>query len=162
MCRSLLPFLLRGDLLPFIYTVTERYCTSKDGSSIEPGGGAKESGWIGDPATDNGREKLSSRRGYQLQGRGSSRHAPESDADTEVMNVNVLCGAESIVEYTREMVDFREQDDDYGRNLGELIRECSGCTLPTFDVDNAAKTATSVQYEGGLLVLTSRESNIGG
>lgn len=97
--------------------------------------------------------------GYQLQGRRSSRHAPASDVDTRTFNVNVLCGAESIVEYTREGVDFRTQDDDYGRNKGELIRECSGMTLPIFDKDT--KTSTSVQYEGGLLVLTARESNIG-
>jgi hypothetical protein len=98
--------------------------------------------------------------GYQLQGRRSSRHGTDYSAGTvATMNVNVLCGAESLVDFTRDMVDFREQDDDYGRNKGELIRECSGMTLPIFD--NDTPTDTSVRYEGGLLVLTSRESNIG-
>ena len=94
--------------------------------------------------------------GYKLQGRGSSRMAAAAD----VYNVNVLVGAESLIEYQREMVNFNEQKDDYERFLGTLIRENSGCTLPNFNLDT--ETDTSIQNEGSMLVLTSREKNIGG
>jgi len=94
--------------------------------------------------------------GYLGQGRSSTRAA----AAAGVYNVNVLCGAEMIMDYERDMVDFRDQDDDYGRNKGLLIRENSGCVLPIFDKDTP--TDATAQYEGSMLVLTSRVSNIGG
>ena len=94
--------------------------------------------------------------GYKQQGRNSSR----STAGAGEYNVNMLCGAESVIEYVRDMIDYREQDDDYERNMGKLIRENSGCKLPVFDLDTPADT--SAQYEGSLLIATSRESNIGG
>ena len=93
--------------------------------------------------------------GYLGQGKSSSRAA----AGVGVHNVNVLCGAEAVMDYERDMIDFREQKDDYGRYLGTLIRETSGVTLPIFDKDT--KTDASAQYEGSMLVLTSRESDIG-
>jgi len=93
--------------------------------------------------------------GYLGQGKSSTRAA----ASLGTHNVNVLCGAEAVMDYERDMIDFREQKDDYGRYLGTLIRETSGVSLPIFDKDT--KTDTSAQYEGSMLVLTSRESDIG-
>jgi hypothetical protein len=98
--------------------------------------------------------------GYIKQGKTTTRHSAADYAAgvTVQMNVNMLWGADALMVYERTLPEFHYQDDDYEREKGSLIYTCTGCELPIWDVDSP--TDTSAQYEGGMLILTSRESSI--
>lgn len=99
--------------------------------------------------------------GYIKQGKTNTRAGVTgTDGATETLtyNVNMLWGVDALMTYERTAPMFKEQDDDYGREKGTLIHSCYGCELPIWDKD--VPTDTSAQYEGGMLVLTSRESTI--
>lgn len=93
--------------------------------------------------------------GYVKQGRQSTRHAVTGGADGATYNVNMLMGADAVLMYERTMPNFKQQSDDYGRELGHLIHSCYGYQTCIWDKDT--KTDTSARAEGSLLVLTSRQ-----
>jgi len=94
--------------------------------------------------------------GYVKAGRVSTR-AKATDPGSH-FNVNILLGANALLQYDRTLPDFKEQKDDYGRDLGTLVHACSGFSLPMFDKD----TAGIPVQEGSMLIFSSRESTIGG
>ena len=95
--------------------------------------------------------------GYVKQGRTSTRTTATA-AGHSYLNVNILLGANALLQYDRSMPDFKTQLDDYGRDVGTLIHACSGFVLPIWTDDTASETP---RYEGGMLVFTKKESFIG-
>jgi hypothetical protein len=89
--------------------------------------------------------------GYMQMGRTDGRVTALTSDD---FDVNILWGERALIKYEPQQAMFKEQNDDYDRDHGDLIVGAMGYMTPAYDVDSAA-TATN-QQEGCMLMLTSR------
>ena len=94
--------------------------------------------------------------GYVAQGRADGRATPGAD----MYNVNILLGANALIEYERAMPDFKTEEDNYTQDQGTLIYECIGYNLTVWDVHPDFRDDDSARNEGSILILTSREESI--
>lgn len=79
-------------------------------------------------------------------------------ANTRKANVNMLIGAHALVKFQSEKPHFEDQYDEYKKFKGIGYFGACSYMIPAWDLDDDAKTDTSVQQEGSMVCTTVRTS----